>query len=74
MPWKTAEELRDLAGRLRVYVLTETDAEVLSELQAMIAELERRARAQENGGATGACWAGLRAPAPPPPQVAPPPH
>jgi hypothetical protein len=48
--WKGAEELRAIAQRLRAFALTMTDAAVLSQLHAMIAELEHRASKQENGG------------------------
>jgi hypothetical protein len=49
---KTAAEFRAEAQRLRAFALTVSDSEVLTEIQLMIAELERRARAQENGGAS----------------------
>jgi|KBSMisStandDraft_5_1062788.scaffolds.fasta_scaffold464449_2 hypothetical protein len=52
MPWRNAEELRAIAQRLRAFARRTTDAEVRSELRAMITELERRAREQENGGST----------------------
>jgi hypothetical protein len=47
--WKSAEELRAIAQRLRAFGRTVTDAAVLSELRAMIAELEFRASKQEEG-------------------------
>jgi hypothetical protein len=46
---KTAAELRNEAARIREFALTVTDTEVLEEIQAMIAELERRARELEEG-------------------------
>jgi hypothetical protein len=51
--WKSAEELRTIAHRLRAFARTVTDFEVLSELRVMIVELERQAREQENGGSSG---------------------
>jgi hypothetical protein len=49
----TAAELRAEAQRLRDFALTVTDEEVLDQLQAMILELERRARKLENGDGLG---------------------
>ena len=51
---KTANELRAEAGRLREFALGVSDSEVLEEIQAMIAELDRRARALGDGDA-GEC-------------------
>jgi hypothetical protein len=53
-PVKTANELRSEAGRMREFALGVTDSEVLEEIEAMIAELERRARALGDGDA-GEC-------------------
>jgi hypothetical protein len=50
-PVKTADELRSEAGRMREFALGVTDPEVLEEIEAMIAELERRARALGDGDA-----------------------
>jgi hypothetical protein len=50
-PVKTAAELRDEAQRIRVFALSVFDPEVMTELQFMIEELERRARVLENGNA-----------------------
>ena len=47
---KPAAELRDEAQRMRTFALGVDDPEVVAEIHAMIAELERRARWQENGG------------------------
>jgi hypothetical protein len=49
----SAAELRAEAQRIREFALTITDEEVLAEIQEMILELERRARALGNGNATG---------------------
>ena len=49
---KTAEEFRAEAQRMRTFAFTVSDPEVLTEIRLMIEELERRARAQENGGAS----------------------
>jgi hypothetical protein len=49
---KTASDLRAEAARMREFALGVTDVEVLEEIQAMIAELDRRARA------TGASFVG----------------
>jgi hypothetical protein len=46
---KTAAQLRAEAARLRAFALHVTDPEVLAEVQAMVAELERRARVFGNG-------------------------
>jgi hypothetical protein len=46
---KTAAELRAEAARLRAFAVHVTEPEVLTEIQAMIAELERRARVFGNG-------------------------
>jgi hypothetical protein len=51
---KTASELRAEAARLREFALGVSDSEVLEEIQAMIAELDRRARALGDGDA-GEC-------------------
>jgi hypothetical protein len=51
---KTADELRSEAGRMREFALGVTDSEVLEEIETMIAELERRARAPGDGDA-GEC-------------------
>ena len=48
---KTADEFRAEAQRLRAFTLSVEDPEVLAEIGLMIEELERRARAQGNGGA-----------------------
>jgi hypothetical protein len=48
---KTAVELRAEAQRMRTFALSVDDPEVVAEIHAMIAELERRARALENGTA-----------------------
>jgi hypothetical protein len=48
---KTADELRAEAGRLREFALGVDDSEVVEEIQAMITELERRARALGDGSA-----------------------
>ena len=48
---KTADELRSEAGRMREFALDVTDSEVLEEIEVMIAELERRARALGDGDA-----------------------
>ena len=45
----TAAELRAGAGRLRRLARSVTDAEMLAEINAMIAELEQRARALGDG-------------------------
>ena len=45
----TAAELRGEAQHLREFAATVTDPEVLAELQLMIEECERRARAMGNG-------------------------
>ena len=47
---KTAEELRAEARRMRAFALTVSDPEVATEIQLLIDELDRRVRAQENGG------------------------
>jgi hypothetical protein len=49
----SAAELRAEAQRIREFAVTVTDEEVLAEIQEMILELERRARALGNGDATG---------------------
>jgi hypothetical protein len=49
---KNAEDFRAEAQRLRAFALTVSDPPVLTEIRLMIEELERRARAQENGGAS----------------------
>ena len=46
---KTAAEFRNEARRIREFALTVTDAEVLEEILALAAELERRAREIEEG-------------------------
>lgn len=48
----TAAELRAEAARLRDLASTVTVSEVLAEINLLIAELERRARLSDNGGAT----------------------
>lgn len=48
---KTAAELRAEAARMREFALSVTDPEVLVELNKLIEEWERRARAMENGEA-----------------------
>ena len=48
----TAAELRAEAARMREFAHTVTDPEVLDEINLLIAELERRARLTDNGGAT----------------------
>jgi hypothetical protein len=50
---KTASELRAEADRMREFALGITDSEVLQEIQAMIEELEVRARAFGDGEAGG---------------------
>jgi hypothetical protein len=47
---KTASDLRAEAERMREFALSVTDPEVLEEIQLMIGELERRARALGDGG------------------------
>jgi hypothetical protein len=49
---KTAAEFRAEAARMREVAMTLTDSEALSEIQAMIDELERLARGLGNGDAT----------------------
>ena len=51
---KTASDLRAEAERMREFTFSVTDPEVLDEIQLMIDELERRARARGNGDA-GEC-------------------
>ena len=51
---KSVNEMRSEAGRLREFALGVTDPEVLAEIEAMIAELERRTRALGDGDA-GEC-------------------
>ena len=53
-PVKSVNEMRSEAGRLREFALGVTDPEVLAEIEAMIAELERRTRALGDGDA-GEC-------------------
>jgi hypothetical protein len=48
---KTANELRAEAARMREFALGVSDPEVLEEIQAMIEELDRRARALGDGDA-----------------------
>ena len=48
----TAAELRADAARMREFARTVTDPDVLTELDLMIEEFERRARRMDNGGAT----------------------
>ena len=47
----TAAELRSEAARMREFARTVTDPEVRAEIEAMIAEWERRARLHDNGDA-----------------------
>jgi len=47
---KTPVELRAEAQRMDAFALRVSDPEVLTEIRLMMEELERRARAQENGG------------------------
>jgi hypothetical protein len=49
---KTVEFFRAEAQRLRAFALSVEDPEVLAEIRLMIEELDRRVRAQENGGAS----------------------
>jgi hypothetical protein len=48
---KTADALRAEAQRMRTFALDVFDPEVMTELQLMIEELERRARMLGNGSA-----------------------
>ncbi len=48
----TAVELRAEAARLREFARTVTDPYVLAEIEKIAGELERRARAMSNGGAS----------------------
>jgi hypothetical protein len=48
----TAMELRAEGARLREFARAVTDSDVCAEINAMIAELVRRARSMENGGAS----------------------
>ena len=45
----TAAELRAEVERLRAFALSVTDSDVLQGIQEMVEELERRARALEDG-------------------------
>jgi hypothetical protein len=51
---KTAAEFRAEAQRMRMFALGVTDDQVLTEIQAMIDELECRARALGNGNGAAA--------------------
>jgi hypothetical protein len=48
----TAAELRAEAAHLRKFAGNVTEPEVLAEMNKLIAELERRARLSDSGGAT----------------------
>jgi hypothetical protein len=48
----TAAELRAEAAHLRKFAGNVTEPEVLAEMNLLIAELERRARLMDDGGAT----------------------
>jgi hypothetical protein len=51
----SAADLRAEAQRIRDFALTVTDPDVLDQIQAMILELERRARELGNDDALGVC-------------------
>jgi hypothetical protein len=48
---KTVNDLRNEAARMREFALGVTDVEVLEEIEAMVMELDRRARALGDGDA-----------------------